>query len=65
MGLRARILRIATETGPRPRRWWSYCAQGKDNFDTTFERMLQRGELVKFGDRKGATYGVPKSRRAA
>lgn len=62
MGLRARILRVTTETGSRPIAMLRGLARGKENFASTFARMRARGEIVMHGERKGATYGPPKKR---
>lgn len=60
MGLRQRILDVTGhDLGPAKRTVLSGLARGKDDFDKTFERMLERGEIVMYGDKKGARYGVP------
>jgi hypothetical protein len=68
MKLRTRILRLVSgEHGPATKttlrgiaRHHGFCEQ----FDATFRAMLDAGELVMFGDKRGATYGVRKRRPA-
>lgn len=62
MGLRARILRITSETGPRSMNVLRGLARTADQvwrFDSIIKRMRAAGELVKYGSKRGATWGAP------
>lgn len=66
MGLRQKILRVVAEDsgGPRNRNVLRALARTYKvaDFDKTFDAMLERGELVMYGDKRGARYGLPRSR---
>lgn len=66
MGLRLRILRVVAPEngGPRKRNVLEGLARGYKiaDFDATLKCMLERGELVMYGDRRGARYGLPRAR---
>lgn len=67
MGLHARIMKVVTESGPRPRAvLLGLCRDDKQRgqFDAVFAAMLDAGELRKFGARKDASYGVKRGRAA-
>lgn len=64
MGLRLRILRLVhpESGGPRPRRLLVAMARTmreKSRAELVVAQMIERGELVKYGDRKGTKYGLP------
>lgn len=67
MGLRQKILRVVAPDGggPRKRNVLEGLARGYKvaDFDRTLAQMLERGELVMYGERKGARYGLPKGGR--
>lgn len=65
MGLRARILRVVAPDsgGPRKRNVLEGLARGREDFRRTFSLLLSRGELVMYGARKHARYGLPRARR--
>lgn len=67
MGLRARILRVVEPEsgGPRKRSVLEGLARSpkqRAQFRQIFAAMLERGELVMLGDRRGARYGLPRTR---
>ena len=66
MKLRARLLRTVTgPCGPANRNILRGIARAHgfaESFDETFRSMLESGELVMYGRRKGAVYGTPKRR---
>jgi hypothetical protein len=65
MGLRQRILRVVHPEGggPRTKNVLTGLARGSEDFKLTFSRMLERREIVIYGDRRGARYGLPKAKR--
>ena len=65
MGLRSRILRLVhpDNGGPRKRNVLEALARGKEDSRTTFKRLLASGDLVMYGDHRGATYGQPGYRK--
>ena len=65
MGLRAKILRIVHPEGggPRPRRMLETLCLAAGNDAKYIDKMIERGELVMYGRRKGARYGLPKEKR--
>lgn len=68
MGLRLRILRLVHPDGggPRPRRLLELMARTdleRRRAVKVVDAMIEDGELVKYGDRRGARYGLPKERR--
>lgn len=67
MGIRARILRVTTDgLGPRSRNVLEGLCRTQrqlQRFPLIFQQMLDSGELLKYGDRRGATYGPPKRKR--
>jgi hypothetical protein len=68
MGPRARILRVVRPEygGPRKRSVLVALANGRGAPDgeALVADMIRRGELVMVGDKRGATYGLPKGRAA-
>lgn len=69
MGLRVRILRLVhpESGGPRPRRLLEMLARTpreKDHAADIVDDLIRSGALVKYGDRKGAKYGLPTKARA-
>jgi hypothetical protein len=69
MKLRARLLRVVTGgCGPATKATLRGIARAhglEEEFDDTFGAMLVAGQLVMFGDKRGARYGVSKRRQAA
>lgn len=62
MGLRARILRVTTETGPRSMnvlRGLVRTPVQAAQFDKIIKAMRAAGELKKYGKRKDAKWGAP------
>lgn len=64
MGLRVRILKLVhpESGGPRPRRLLEMMARTaleRRRAKAVIDAMIERGELVKYGDRRGARYGLP------
>lgn len=49
--------------GPRKRNVLEGLARGREDFRRTFSLLLSRGELVMYGARKHARYGLPRARR--
>jgi hypothetical protein len=69
MGLRQRILNVVALEGGGPRKrsvleGMARRSRQANRFDEIFNSMLARGELVKYSDRRQATYGPPRRRRA-
>lgn len=67
MGLRLRILKAVHPEGggPRPRRILEAMARTpreKDHAREIVDALIKCGALVMYGDRKGATYGLPKGK---
>lgn len=65
MKLRARLLRsLAGGCGPASknvlRGMALYHGYTREEFKETFAAMLADGEIVMIGDRRGATYAIPK-----
>ena len=65
MGLRVRILKIVhpENGGPRPRRLlelMARTAREKDHAKAIVDELIRCGALVKYGDRKGTKWGLPK-----
>jgi hypothetical protein len=65
MGLRQRILRVVAPAsgGPRKRSVLEGLARTerqRRGFDQVLKGMLEARELVMYGDRKGARYGLPR-----
>lgn len=66
MGLRVRILRAVHPDGggPRPRSLLVAMARTpreKDHATDIVDDLIRSGALVKYGDRKGAKWGLPKA----
>lgn len=65
--LRTWLLRaVSSGAGPAPKNVLRGIARHHGllaQFETTFRRMLDHGELVMFGQRKAAVYGLPKTPR--
>ena len=61
MSLRARILKVTQPDygGPRARSVLEGLALPSEDFETTFNGMRARKELVRYRSRKGALYGPP------
>jgi hypothetical protein len=63
MKLRARLLRaVSNDCGPARKSVLRGIAKAHGYaaaFDATFRAMLKTGELVMYGELKGATYGLP------
>ena len=49
--------------GPLSRNVLSGLARAGEDFDRIFDRMLERGELKKYGSKRGTEYGQPGRRR--
>jgi hypothetical protein len=66
--LRTWLLRaVSSGCGPAPKNVLRGIARRHgllDQFEVTFRRMLDAGELVMYGERKAAVYGTPKRLRA-
>jgi hypothetical protein len=65
MNMREKILRLVHPEmgGPRSRRVLEAAASNGGRDGKTFiAGMIERGELLKYGDRKGARYGLPRVR---
>ncbi len=65
MGLRARIVAVTRETGPRSKNVLRGLARDEKQrvqFDAIFRLLLDDKELVMHGDKRGATYGPPRQR---
>lgn len=65
MGLRLRILRLVHPDGggPRPRRLLEAMARTpreKDHAADIVDQLIKCGALVRYGDTKGAKYGLPR-----
>lgn len=41
------------------------CARRHGGDDSTVDRMIDRGELVRYGDKRGARWGLPRRRGGA
>lgn len=68
MGLRARILKITQPDNGGPRKLAVLLALARTPVQihrarSIVQQMLNCGELVMYGDRRGATYGVPGYRK--
>lgn len=65
MSARAAILKLvhSDNGGPRSRRLLEAVAslRGKDG-KKFVDAMIERGELLKYGDKRGAKYGLPRVR---
>lgn len=64
MGLRQRILRVTelASGGPRNKnvlRGMARTPVQAEQFERIFDALLERGELVKYSDRRQAVYGPP------
>jgi hypothetical protein len=68
MGLRARIVAVTAESGPRSKnilRGLARSEKQRQQFDAIFQSMIDKGELViRDSDRRWAKYGPPKQRGA-
>ena len=69
MGLRARILRLVSLEygGPRKRNVLEALARSdkqRRQFPQIFDQLIDRGELVMVGAKRGARYGLPRRPRA-
>lgn len=65
MGLRLRILKVVHPDGggPRPRRLLEAMARTpreKDHAKEIVDQLIASGALVRYGDKKGAKWGLPK-----
>lgn len=68
MGLRARILKLVHPDGggPRQRRLLEMMARTaleRRRAPAVIDAMLENGELVMYGRKRGARYGLPKDQR--
>lgn len=62
MGLRATILRVTSETGPRGLnvlQGLARTAREKLMFSTIFQTMRAKGEIVMYGSKRGTKWGAP------
>lgn len=59
MKLRARILRMTTETGPRSMNVLRGINHHAEDFDGVVKAMREAGELVKYGKKRDAKWGAP------
>lgn len=59
MGLRARLLRMTAENGPRKRSVLLGVAGRYKNGEAIMERMIAQGALVLYGSKRGSTWGSP------
>ena len=67
MGLRSRILKLVhpDNGGPRKRSVLEGSARSvfeRENFARCLNLMLERRDLIMYGKRKGAKYGLPKGK---
>lgn len=60
-----RILRVVTETGPRPRTVLTGLCDIADPHGSTVDKMIDCDMLVPIGQRRGTVYGTPEQARAA
>lgn len=62
MGLRAQILKVVhpDSGGPRSRRMLDAIAIRAGKTENFVQEMIARGELVQYGDKKGAKWGLPR-----
>ena len=68
MSLRLRILKLVSPTNRGPQKRTILEGQArtpreKANAEQTVADMIERGELAKYGDKRGAKYGLPKVRQ--
>jgi len=65
MSVRTKILKLVhtDNGGPRARRLLEAGASlGGEDGKRFVDQMIERGELLKYGDKKGARYGLPRVR---
>jgi len=65
MGLRLRILKLVhpESGGPRPRRLLEMMARTpreKDHASAIVDELIRSGALVRYGDKRGAKWGLPR-----
>lgn len=59
MKLRARILRVTTETGPRPLNVLRGINRHGEDFEAVIAAMRSAGELKRYGKKRGSKWGAP------
>lgn len=60
--LRARVIRVVRETGPRKRRVLDSLSYGDR---ATVDHLLAAGRLVTIGSKRGTKYGTPAQKKAS